>query len=119
MVGVGEFNDKEYDWFVSVPCMKPAKIIEQELTKKTLISPDWYWKFNNRSLLSYDMEKMVNVGKELVDRATIRRNELRGWINMPPDPEMDDVLILENYLRKNKNDLGEGGAGETGGDENA
>ena len=115
MVGAGEFNAKEYDWFVSVPCMTPAKIVEQELTKKTLISPDWYWRLNNRSLLNYDVEKIVNVGKELVDRATMRRNELRDWLGMPPDPEMDDVLILENYLRKNKNDLSE----ETGGDGSA
>lgn len=114
MVGVGAFDAKEFDWFVSVPCMVVAKIIEQQLTKKTLISPDWYWKMNNRSLLNYDIEKIVNVGKELVDRATMRRNELRDWMGLSPDPEMDDVLILENYLRKNKNDLG-----ETGGEENA
>ena len=95
--------------------MTPAKIVEQELTKKTLISPDWYWRLNNRSLLNYDVEKIVNVGKELVDRATMRRNELRDWLGLPPDPEMDDVLILENYLRNNKNDLSE----ETGGDEGA
>ncbi|MBQ8617632.1 MAG: phage portal protein [Clostridia bacterium] len=114
MVGVGEFDAKAFDWFVSVPCMKPAKIVEQELTKKTLISPDWYWRMNNRSLLNYDVEKVVNVGKELVDRATMRRNELRDWLGLPPDPEMDDVLILENYLRKNKNDLD-----ETGGDGDA
>lgn len=119
MVGAGEFDAKAYDWFVSVPCMTPAKIIEQELTKKTLISPDWYWKLNNRSLLNYDVEKIVNVGKELVDRATMRRNELRDWLGMSPDPEMDDVLILENYLRKNKNDLSDDGTGGTGGDEDA
>ena len=65
---------------------------------------------NNRSLLNYDIERIVNVGRELVDRATMRRNELRDWLGLPPDPEMDDVLILENYLRKNKNDIGsEGG----------
>lgn len=104
MVGVGEFNAKEFDWFVSVPCMTVAKIIEQELTRKTLLSPDWYWKMNNRTLLNYDIERIVSVGKELVDRATMRRNELRDWLGMSPDPEMDDVLILENYLRKNKND---------------
>ena len=114
MVGAGAFDAKEFDWFVSVPCMTPAKIIEQEMTKKTLISPDMYWKMNNRSLLNYDLEKIVSVGKELVDRATMRRNELRDWLGMSPDPEMDDVLILENYLRKNKNDLS--GAG---GDDNA
>ena len=116
MVGVGEFNAKEFDWFVSVPCMTVAKIIEQELTRKTLLSPDWYWKLNNRTLLNYDIERIVSVGKELVDRATMRRNELRDWLGMSPDPEMDDVLILENYLRKNKNDLSDA---QTGGDEDA
>ena len=110
MVGAGAFDAKEFDWFVSVPCMTVAQIIEQELTKKTLLSPDWYWRMNNRSLLNYDVERIVNVGRELVDRATMRRNELRDWLGLPPDPEMDDVLILENYLRKNKNDIGsEGG----------
>lgn len=116
MVGVGEFNAKEFDWFVSVPCMTVAKIIEQEMTRKTLLSPDWYWKMNNRTLLNYDIERIVSVGKELVDRATMRRNELRDWLGMSPDPEMDDVLILENYLRKNKNDLSDA---QTGGDEDA
>ena len=114
MVGAEKFDANEFDWFVSVPCMKPAKIIEQELTKKLLISPDWYWRLNNRSLLNYNLEKIVNAGREMVDRASMRRNEWRDWLGLPPDPEMDDVLILENYLRKNKNDLN-----EIGGDENA
>lgn len=113
MVGVGAFDAKEFDWFVSVPCMTVAKIIEQELTKKTLISPDWYWRFNNRSLLNYDFERIINGAKEMVDRASMRRNEWRDWLGLPPDAEMDDVLILENYLRKNKNDLStEGGGGD-------
>ena len=48
----------------------------------------------------------------MVDRASLRRNEWRAWLGMPPDTEMDDVLILENYLRKNKNDLSTEGGGE-------
>ena len=112
MVGAGTFDAKEFDWFVSVPCMAVAKVIEQELTKKTIISPDWYWRFNNRSLLNYDFERIINSGKEMVDRASLRRNEWRAWLGMPPDTEMDDVLILENYLRKNKNDLSTEGGGE-------
>ncbi len=104
MVGVGDFNAKEFDWFTSIPCMTPARIIEQELTKKLSPSPLWYWRFNNRSLLNYDLERAISCGKELVDRATIRRNEWRGWIGMAPDEDMDDMLILENYIRKNKNE---------------
>lgn len=116
MVGAGAFDAKEFDWFVSVPCRSIAQIIEQELTRKLLYSPDLYWRMNSRSLLNYDIERIVNVGKELVDRATMRRNELRDWLGLSPDPEMDDMLILENYIRRNKNDglMDEGGEGNEG-----
>lgn len=102
LVGAGNFDAKEYDWFVSVPCIKPAKIIEQELTRKLLYAPDLFWRLNNRSLLNYDVERIANVGKEMVDRAAMRRNEWRDWMGFPPDEDMDDLLILENYIRRNK-----------------
>ena len=31
----------------------------------------------------------------------MRRNELRDWLSMPPDPEMDEIFLLENYLPVN------------------
>lgn len=117
LVGAGNFDAKEYDWFVSVPCMKPAKIIEQEMTRKLLYAPDLFWRLNNRSLLNYDVERIANVGKEMVDRAAMRRNEWRDWMGFPPDADMDDLLILENYIRRNKIEAlaleGGGGNGET------
>ena len=117
LVGVGEFNAKEFDWFVSVRLMNVARIIEQELTRKTLIAPDWYWRLNSRSLLAYDVERISKVAEGMVDRMALRRNEWRDWIGFAPDPEMDDLLILENYLRKNKNEdeMNE----QTGGEEDA
>lgn len=102
MLGVGEFKAQEYDWFVSVRIMSIARIIEQELTRKLLYSPDMYWRFNNHSLLSYDMERIANIGKEMVDRMAMRRNEWRNMMGLAPDSEMDELLILENYLRQNK-----------------
>ena len=42
--------------------------------------------------------KKKSAGKELVDRAAMRRNELRDWIGLSPDDEMNDVFLLENYL---------------------
>lgn len=102
MLGVGEFKAQEYDWFVSVRIMSIARIIEQELTRKLLYSPDMYWRFNNHSLLAYDMERIASIGKEMVDRMAMRRNEWRNLMGLAPDPEMDELLILENYLRQNK-----------------
>lgn len=92
-----------------------AKSIEQELTRKLLFSPDLYWRFNNRSLLSYDIGELVTAGSEMVDRMALRRNEWRDWIGLPPDEDMDELLALENYIPADR--LGDqakltGGGGE-------
>lgn len=118
LLGVGTFDAKEFDWFVSVRLMRIARIIEQELTRKTLIAPDRYWRFNSRSLLAYDIERISNIAKDMVDRMALRRNEWRDWIGFEPDKDMNDLLILENYLRKNK-DEDKLNDEETGGDEDA
>ena len=98
MVGVGSYNADEYNNFVSTRVMALAKVIEQVLTKGTLYSPDLYWRFNNRSLLSYALSDIINAGKEMVDRQAMRRNEWRDWLNMPPDADMEELIALENYI---------------------
>lgn len=98
LVGVGEFDETEFNWFVATRVMSLARIIEQELTRKLLLSPDYYFRLNNRSLLNYNIEKVVNAGREMVDRIAMRRNEWRDWMGLPPDPDMDKLLALENYI---------------------
>lgn len=98
LVGVGEFKREEFNWFVSTRVMAVAKSVEQELTKKLLYSPELYWRFNHRSLLNYDIGELVNAGKEMVDRIALRRNEWRDWLGFAPDPDMDELLALENYI---------------------
>ena len=118
LVGVGTFNAGEFDWFVANKVMPIARIIEQELTRKLLISPRMYFRFNNRSLLNYNLQTVVSAGSAMVDRAAMRRNELRDWMGLPPDALMDDILILENYIRKNKltKDLNGPDDSQTGGE---
>ena len=101
LVGVGEFNQAAYQHFVTTRMMAVARIIEQTMTRGLLYSPDWYLSFNPRSLYNYSMTELVNVGKELVDRAAMRRNELRDWLGLPPDPDMEEMYLLENYLPTN------------------
>jgi len=101
LVGVGDYNKEQYQHFITVDVMALAKEIEQVLTRGLLWSPDLYWSFNPRSLYNYSIPDLVNAGKELVDRAAMRRNELRDWLSMPPDPEMDEIYLLENYLPVN------------------
>lgn len=98
MVGVGSFDAKEYNWFISTKVMRVARIIQQELTRKILFAPDRYWHFNPRSLMSYDIDQIITAGKEMVDRMSMRRNEWRDWIGFEPDEEMEELLALENFV---------------------
>lgn len=98
LVGVGEFRLEEYQLFVTTRLMAVARIIEQTMTKGLLWSEDLYLSFNPRSLYNYSLNDLVNVGKEMVDRMAMRRNEWRDWMGLPPDPDMDELLALENYI---------------------
>lgn len=98
VLGVGEFKRDAWNSFIDTTLMPIAKGIEQELTRKLLYKPEWYFRFNARSLYSYSITEMVQAGKEMVDRMAMRRNEWRAWVNLPPDAEMDELLALENYL---------------------
>lgn len=117
LLGVGDFDKAEFNWFVSTRLMSIARILEQEFTRKLLISPDLYFRFNNRSLLNYDLTEVVDAGKELVDRIAMRRNEWRDWLGLPPDAEMDELLALENYIPADK--LGDQKKLTTGGGDDA
>lgn len=116
VLGVGEFKADAWNNFISTSIMPIAQNIQQELTRKLLYSPDLYFRFNPRSLMSYDLGVLVNAGAAMVDHAAMRRNEWRDWMGLPPDPDMDDIIVLENYLPSDR--LGDQGK-LTGGGENA
>ena len=78
--------------------MPLAQIIEQELTKKLVTDPDLFFRFNSRSLLNYSMDELIKAGAEMVDRMAMRRNEWRDWMGLEYDPEMEELLALENYI---------------------
>lgn len=98
LVGVGAFDALEYNWFISMKVMRVARIIQQELTRKILIASDRYWRFNPRSLMSYNIDQLITAGKEMIDRMAMRRNEWRDWVGFEPDEEMEELLALENFI---------------------
>ncbi|EGW36471.1 phage portal protein [Desulfosporosinus sp. OT] len=98
LVGVGNFNKEEFNNFIGTQIMSKAKVIEQELTRKLLYSPDLYWRFNPRSLYSYSLTEIIGAGSAMVDRMAMRRNEWREWIGMSPESDMEELLALENYV---------------------
>ena len=103
-LGVGQFNKDEYNNFINTRILSIAQVISQTLTRDLLISPSRYFKLNPRSLYSYNITELVSAGSQMVQLAALRRNELRDWIGLAPDPEMQDIIVLENYL--NQDDLG-------------
>ena len=102
VLGIGDFQRDAWNNFINSTIMPIAKSIEQEMTKKLLYNPAWFFRFNPWSLYNYSITEMVSAGAEMVDRMALRRNEWRSWGNMPPDPDMNDLLALENYVPADK-----------------
>lgn len=102
VLGIGDFHRDAWNNFINSTIMPIAKNIEQEMTKKLLYDPAWFFRFNPWSLYNYSITEMVSAGAEMVDRMALRRNEWRSWVNMPPDPDMNDLLALENYVPADK-----------------
>lgn len=117
VVGAGEFNRDEWNNFINATIFPLARAIEQEFTKKLLLSPDLYFRFNVRSLYSYSLDEIIGAGSAMVDRMAMRRNEWRDWIGLQPDNDMNELLALENYIPADR--LGDqrklNPRGETGG----
>lgn len=102
LVGIDGYSQEAYQHFLATRVAPLAHAIEQELTKKLLYSPEMYFRLNSRSLYNYSMADLVAAGSQMVDRQTLRRNEWRDWLGLPPDPEMDVLLALENYIPANR-----------------
>ena len=98
LVGVGTYNEDEYNNFVNTKIMGKAQIIQQEMTRKLLISKNWYFKFNPRSLYNYKLTELVTAGKEMVTSIAMTRNEWRDWMTLDPREDMEELLALENYI---------------------
>lgn len=102
VLGVGAYNAQEWDNFIASRVRPIVKQIEQEMTRKLILSPKWYWRFNMRSLYSYDLQKIANVYSELYVRGIVDGNEVRDQLSMAPREGLDELVILENYIPLNK-----------------
>ena len=74
LVGAGEYKEAEWNNFINTRIRPLCNALEQELTKKILISTNRYFRFNVRSLYSYDIEKLANVGANLYTRGIMSGN---------------------------------------------
>lgn len=98
LLGVGTFNRDEWNNFVSTTIMTLVKSIEQEMTRKLILNPKWYLKFNVLSLMEYDLQTISTVYTAYGDRGWVSGNEARDRLGMSPVDGLDEYKVLENYI---------------------
>lgn len=98
LLGVGDYKQAEWNNFIN-STVRPIVIgMQQEMTRKLIISPDWYVRFNYWSLLDWDLNTVSSILLAGVDRGIADGNEWRDRVGMQPREGLDELRILENYI---------------------
>lgn len=102
LLGIGNFDQKEWNNFINTRIRFITEAIQQALTKSLLLSDDWFFKFNYRSLYAYDIQTLSTVAKESRAGGIIDGNEARSMLGLSPREGLDELITLENYIPTEK-----------------
>lgn len=98
ILGIGEFNQAEWESFINTT-VRPIMIeVQQEMTKKLIISPKMYLRFNWWSLMGWNIKTISDVLLAGSDRGFVTGNEYRDRLGFEPKDGLDELRILENYI---------------------
>lgn len=98
LLGVGEYNKEAWNNFIQSTIKTLALSIQQEMTKKLIISQKMYLRFNVLSLMDWDIETIYKVFGGLSDKGIVTGNEVRDRLGMEQIDGLDELRILENYI---------------------
>lgn len=98
ILGAGDYNQKEWNNFINTQLKSIVMGMQQEMTKKLILSPKWYVRFNIMSLLDWDLQTIASVFCAMGDRGYVDGNEVRDKLGMSPREGLDELKVLENYI---------------------
>lgn len=98
VLGVGEYKQDEWNYFVKTKIKTIVTGLQQEMTRKLIYSPNMYIKFNVLSVMDWDLPTIASVFGSLSDRGFVTGNEVRDKIGMSPKEGLDELRVLENYI---------------------
>lgn len=98
VVGAGGYNQQEWNHFIATRILPIVRGMEQELTRKLILKPEWFIRMNPWALYAYDLKTLADIGQNLYVRGIMDGNEVRGWVNLEPREGLDNLVILENYI---------------------
>lgn len=98
VLGVGEYKQDEWNYFVKTKIKTIVTGLQQEMTRKLIYSPNMYIKFNAMSVMDWDLTTIASVFGSLSDRGFVTGNEVRDKIGMSPKEGLDELRVLENYI---------------------
>lgn len=98
LVGIGDFNQKQYNNFIQTTVRHIVENIQQTLTKGLILSPNWYIRGNYWTLLDWDITTITTVFTSLGDRGWVSGNEARDRLHLEPHEGLDEFKVLENYI---------------------
>lgn len=102
LLGIGEYNQKAWNSFIQNKVRPLCVKLAQELTRKLIVNPNWYLKFNTMNLLDWDVVTISQVFGTLYDRGVVMGNEIRDRLGLDPLDGLDKLIVLENYIPQDK-----------------